>query len=112
MRKQRYLEKIENLEKQIEFIESHKIEDEVTERALLYSLQVSVEICMDIIAMKVKDTGLVVEDNYTNINKLAEENVLEEKEAEILRKYNGIRNIIVHKYNKIEISIIKKAFSF
>lgn len=42
MRKQRYLEKIENLEKQIEFIESHKIEDEVTERALLYSFQVSV----------------------------------------------------------------------
>ncbi len=35
--------------------------------------------------------------------------MLEEKEAEILRKYNGIRNIIVHKYNKIEISIIKEA---
>jgi len=109
MKKQRYLKKFETLEEQIEFIKDHEIEDEITERALLYSLQVGIEICMDIIAMKVKDIGLVVQDDYTNINRLVEEDIICEKEAKILRKYNGMRNIIVHRYNKIDIKIIQGA---
>ncbi len=64
---ERYLKKIEILERESEFITNHKITDEVTERAALYSLQICIESGMDIIAMKVKDIGLVVEDDYTNI---------------------------------------------
>lgn len=31
---------------------------------------------MDLCAMKVKDSGLVVEDDYTNIEKLQEEEII------------------------------------
>ena len=39
MRKERYLEKLELFEIELEFIASHDICDDVTERALLHSLQ-------------------------------------------------------------------------
>ena len=51
---------------ELQFISSHKITDEVTERAALYSLQTCIESVMDIVALKVKDLGLVVADDYTN----------------------------------------------
>lgn len=73
---ERYLKKIETLEQELEFISSHPITDDVTERAALYSLQICIESGMDIIAMKVKDSGLIVEDDYTNIEKLIQENVI------------------------------------
>ena len=39
MRRERYLEKLELFEEELDFIESHDICDDVTERALLHSLQ-------------------------------------------------------------------------
>ena len=106
---ERYLKKIEMLERELEYINSHKITDEVTERAALYSLQTCIESGMDIIAMKVKDLGLVVEDDYTNIEKLIQGNVITLKEGELLKEFNGIRNAVVHKYNSLEMAIIKEA---
>lgn len=47
MRRERYLEKLELFEEELDFIESHDICDDVTERALLHSLQTCVEISMD-----------------------------------------------------------------
>ncbi len=106
---ERYLEKIEILERELEFINSHEIKDEVTERAFLYSLQICIDSGMDIIAMKVKDAGLVVGDDYTNIEKLIQRNVIALKEGELLKEFNGIRNAVVHKYNSLEMAIIKEA---
>ena len=80
---ERHLKKIEILERELEYIYSHEITGEVTERAALYSLQICIESGMDIIAMKVKDIGLVVEDDYTNIGKLIQENVIGLKEGEL-----------------------------
>jgi uncharacterized protein YutE (UPF0331/DUF86 family) len=105
----RYFKKIEILERELEYINSHEITGEVTERAALYSLQICIESGMDIIAMKVKDIGLVVEDDYTNIEKLIHENVIALKEGELLKEFNGIRNAIVHKYNRLDLAIIKEA---
>ncbi len=106
---ERYLEKIEILEREVEFINRYEIEDEVTERAVLYSLQICIESGMDIVAMKVKDIGLVVEDDYTNIEKLIEEKVIALKEGELLKEFNGIRNAVVHKYDRLNMEIIKEA---
>ena len=64
---------------------------------------------MDVIAMKVKELGLVVEDDYTNIEKLIQENVIALKEGELLKEFNGIRNAVVHRYNSLEMAIIKEA---
>ncbi|MFW6305350.1 MAG: DUF86 domain-containing protein [Candidatus Saliniplasma sp.] len=109
MRKERYLKKIEKLEKEKEYIQKHEIEDDTTERAVLYSFQVSIEITTDIIAMKVKDIGRVVEDDYSNIEKLVDEGIINQKEADLLKRFNGVRNAVVHKYDKLDIGIIKKA---
>ncbi len=109
MRKKRYQKKIENFEKEKEYIQQHKIEDDTTERAILYSLQVCVETTTDIIAMKVKDIGLVVEDDYSNIEKLVDEGIINEENADVLKRFNGIQNAVVHKYDKLDIEMVKKA---
>ncbi len=109
MRKERYLKKIENFEKEKEYIQQHEIEDDTTERAILYSLQVCVETTTDIIAMKVKDIGLVVEDDYSNIEKLGDEGIINEEDGDLLKRFNGIRNAVVHKYGKLDIDMVKKA---
>ena len=44
VRRERYLEKLEVFEEELNFIESHQICDDVTERVLLHSLQVCVEV--------------------------------------------------------------------
>ncbi|WP_297548754.1 DUF86 domain-containing protein [Thermococcus sp.] len=108
MRRQRYLEKLEKFEEEYEFIESHEIKDDVTLRALLYSLQVCVDVAMDIVAMLTKDLGITVEDDYTNIARLEEKGVLSEREASLLRAYNGLRNAIVHKYDRLNLYSIKE----
>lgn len=106
MRRQRYLEKLEKFEEEYEFIKSHEMQDEVTQRALLYSLQVCVNVAMDIVAMLTKDFGITVEDDYTNIERLIGKGVLSQQEGELLKKYNGLRNAIVHKYDRLNLNSV------
>ena len=73
MQEDRYLNKIERFLKEEEFLNSHRITDDITERALLYAIQISIEVAIDIAAMKVRDMGLKVEDDTTNIEKLITE---------------------------------------
>lgn len=108
MRRQRYLEKLEKFEEEYEFIKDHEMRDEVTRRALLYSLQVCVDIAMDIVAMLTKDLGITVEDDYTNIERLEKKGVLSSEEASLLRKYNGLRNAIVHKYDRLNMTMVEE----
>lgn len=109
MRKERYLKKLEIFEEEMDFIEMHSICDAVTERALLHSLQVCVEVSLDIVSMLVKDLGMVVEDDYTNIEKLAKEGIMGTGEMKTLKEYNGLRNSIVHRYNNLDIGFVETA---
>lgn len=113
MRTKRYYEKLEEFEREYDFIKEHRqdLENSTTERAIFYSLRVCVESSMDIVAMLTKDLGITVEDNYTNIKRLEEKNYLTEKEANHLRNFNGLRNAIVHKYNNIKKNKIKKGIN-
>ncbi|QDA31548.1 DUF86 domain-containing protein [Thermococcus indicus] len=108
MRRRRYLEKLERFEEEYEFIKNHEMKDEVTQRALLYSLQLCVDIAMDVVAMLVKDLGMTVEDDYTNIERLRKAKVIPKDEAELLRAYNGLRNAIVHKYDRLNLDTVKE----
>ncbi|MGC9444800.1 MAG: HepT-like ribonuclease domain-containing protein [Candidatus Methanospirareceae archaeon] len=110
MRRRRYLEKLEVYEGELEFIRDHSsaLQDDVTGRALLYSLEVCVDVVMDVVAMTTRDLGLTVEDDYTNIEKLEHEQVLAEREGDLLRRYNGLRNAIVHKYNQLDLDAIQR----
>lgn len=65
---------------------------------------------MDITAMKIKDSGMVVEDDYSNIGKLVENEIITPGEGETLKKFNGMRNAIVHKYDKLDMKIVEDAF--
>lgn len=107
----RYLSKVERFIIEEEFISAHSIENEVTERALLYSLQIAVEISMDIIAMKIKDMGLKVEDDATNIEKITGKGIIQPDEADFLRQMNGVRNFIVHRYDRIDMDVVNEALS-
>jgi len=111
MQKDRYLNKIEKFLKEEEFINSHGITDDITERALLYAIQISIEIATDISAMKVRDMGLKVEDDTTNIEKLISEGAISKKDGEFLRQMNGVRNSIVHRYEILDMIIINEAKS-
>jgi uncharacterized protein YutE (UPF0331/DUF86 family) len=107
----RYLTKVERFIKEEEFIMSHNIENDVTERALLYSLQVSIEISMDIVAMKLRDMGLKVDDDATNIEKIESQGIITQGEADFLKEINGVRNFIVHRYNQVNMNIVNEALS-
>ncbi len=109
MRRQRYLEKLEKFEEEYEFIKGHEIEDDVTlGHSCIHSkyawmlpfsfespaLHGGEEVSLDIVAMLTKDLGITVEDDYTNIGRLREKDVLSKGEISLLRVYNGLRNTI------------------
>jgi uncharacterized protein YutE (UPF0331/DUF86 family) len=110
MRKRRYFEKLEVFEGELGFIKANSsaLQDDVTRRALLYALEVCVDVVMDVVAMATRDLGLTVEDDYTNIEKLENEQVLVEREGELLRRFNGLRNAIVHRYTQLDLNAIQR----
>ena len=115
MRRKRYLEKLEVFEEEMEFIEAKAktlvVEDDVTKRALLYALEVCVDVVLDVVAMATKDLGLAVEDDYTNVEKLEKEKMLTKKESELIRRFNGLRNAVVHKYNRLDLDAVQRGLN-
>jgi len=63
---------------------------------------------MDIVAMLVRDLGVTVEDDYTNIERLVKHGVISEADANLLRAYNSLRNAIVHKYDRLNLEIVRE----
>lgn len=105
-REQRYFQKIAELEDKIEFIREHLSEEEeflsnrILRKAIYKEFQEMVEIIADLSAMVVRDKGKVVEDDYSNLERmtkiLGSESLLED-----LKEANGLRNILVHEYNGV-----------
>jgi len=102
MRRKRYLEKLEFFEDEVNFIASHEVCDDVTEGALLHLMQTCAEMTMDVVVMLTKDAGLLVSDDYANIEKLARESIIDVNEMNVLKEYNGMRNSIVHRYGTLD----------
>lgn len=68
------------------------------ERAGRYkAFQEAVEACLDLVAMMCKDLGIKPQDDYSNLERL---NVLTEGSKKVLIEANGLRNHLVHRYNK------------
>jgi len=109
-REKRYKEKIELGEKRIIEIEEWiSADDEKTKLACYKAFQELAEISSDLIAMQIKDKGKLVEDDYKNIEKLKEIGIIDEKEMKLLEDTNGLRNRIIHKYNKTDDSLAKES---
>lgn len=109
-RKVRYKEKIELAEKRISEIEEWTpLDDEKTKLASYKAFQEITEAISDLVAIHIKDEGKLVEDDYKNIEKLNEIKIIDEKESKILKDANGLRNRIIHKYNKTDDTLAKES---
>ena len=75
------------------------LEDDKTRLASYKAFQEAVEACMDLVAMMYKDLGNVPKDDYSNIENLEE---LPEMTKKVLIEANGLRNHLVHRYNRMD----------
>jgi len=105
LRIKRYHDKIHHI---IDYIQELPIKprNELEKRGIFYSLQTSIEAMVDLIAMLVKDLGIQVKEDITNISKIVEVRKLDPELGENLKNANGLRNIIVHRYNEIDDQLI------
>lgn len=74
--------------------------------ALFYRLQISIDASMVVVAMLCKDLGITVKDDYSNLDEIEKLSIFKPGFINELRKWNGLRNGLVHKYNKIEEEIV------
>lgn len=69
---------------------------------VLHLVQVAIDATMDVAAMLTKDHGRRVHDDYHNLDEIEDLDIVDPTLAEGLATLNGLRNAIVHKYNKFE----------
>ena len=107
----RYREKIELARERLEDVEIllEEFSKKFSRLACYKAFQEVVESLFDIIAMTLKDLGKTVEDDYTNIYKLELLEKLSREEAEILREANGLRNRVIHRYNRMDDEIARRS---
>ena len=99
----RYKEKLSLIEKRKNNISTwidHR--DEKSVLAIYKAYQEMIEALTDIFAMMLKELDEVVEDDYSNIDRLREKGILSDKQDAIMKEANGLRNRLVHEYNGLE----------
>lgn len=111
----RYKEKIKYLEKTVGNLEDwmidisdemFKTESELQKRYSIYhAFQIAVEIISDIAAMIIKDEKILPKDDYSNIDNLVEQKIINNTLGDKLKEANGLRNRIGHNYNGLDDSI-------
>lgn len=97
----RYKDKIDFIVSSMESI-PEKPRDDIEISGAFYKLHTSIEAAMDLVAMVLKDSGEKIEDDYGNIDSLKSSDIITEALAETLKKCNGLRNYLVHRYNKVD----------
>ena len=107
-RKKRYQDKINYI---LDNLRSVAVipKNDLEKKGIFYSIQTSIESIIDLIAMGVKDLGIQVHDDSTNISNMVEKRCLNPILGEQLNKANGLRNILVHRYNGVDDEIIMKS---
>ncbi len=101
-RKDQYSRKLEFIIDKISLLPDNIEENIFYIDALFYRLQISIDAAMDIVAMLCKDLGITVRDDYSNIDELESLNIFQMDLLKDLRRLNSLRNVLVHRYNKIE----------
>ncbi len=106
-RKNRYRAKISYIiEKMDTLPDNTNILDELAIDGILYRVQTSIEAAMDLAAMLVRDIGIEVKDDYDNVDIIKKKNIIEKGLAEELKRLNGVRNAIVHKYGELNAELV------
>jgi len=81
------------------------LHDIKTKLAVYKAFQEIVDATMDICAMLCKDMGIPPSDDYTNIEKLYEKKIINTSLKDALFRSNGLRNRLIHHYNKLDDTI-------
>lgn len=105
LRLKRYRDKINYIVDNIDDLPK-KPKNKFEKRGILYSIQTSIESMIDLIAMLIKDLGIPVKSDELNISTIVTERNLNAELGEKLKKANGMRNILVHRYNEVDEQII------
>lgn len=105
-RRDQYIRKLEFIADKIAILPENMNDNIFLMDALFYRLQVSIDAAMYIVAMLSKDLGITVKDDYSNIDELENLNIFPGEFLNEIRRLNGLRNVLVHKYNKIEEDLI------
>ena len=101
-RLKRYNEKLELINERKSEIKDWSddfFEDKKSMLASYKAFQEVVESATDILAMMLKDEGLIPADDYTNIERAEGKKLIDKKMAEQLKEANGLRNRVIHEYN-------------
>jgi len=78
-----------------------------TQRIVERTLQILVEVCMDIANHIISDQGMRLPTGYADTFKvLAENRVISRKLSGTMEKMAKFRNVIVHQYEKIDPAIV------
>jgi uncharacterized protein YutE (UPF0331/DUF86 family) len=110
-RSARYRDKLNYIVDSLELI-NVKPRNELEKSGVFYRLHTSIEAAMDLIAMSVRDIGRKVEDDYSNIEILRSSGLISRELAEHLKKCNGLRNYLVHRYNEVDDQIALESIDF
>lgn len=106
-RKQRYRSKTGYiLEKMYALPDTASVVDDLVVDGILYRVQTSIDAAMDMAAMLVRDIGIDVSGDYNNIEILCKNEIIDINLADDLRKLNGMRNAIVHKYGGVDTQLV------
>ncbi|MHA1490515.1 MAG: type VII toxin-antitoxin system HepT family RNase toxin [Promethearchaeota archaeon] len=87
----------------IEFINNLELQKRY---GIYHAFQISVEIITDIAAMIVKDIKKIPKDDYSNIDIIKKNKIINPVLAAIISEANGLRNRIVHNYNGLDDNIV------
>jgi len=101
---ERIKEKLEFAKGRIAMLETELkkgIKSEVEKLGVFKLFQEVVEAYSDAIAIFIKSKNLEVRDRYSNIELLENLGMISKEEAKLLIRANGLRNWIVHRYNKL-----------
>ena len=109
-RLKRYHDKINYIVDNLKDI-PEKPETDLEKKGIFYSLQTSIESTIDLVAMTAKDLGFQVQDDSTNIGNLVKNRQVDTVLGEKLNRANGLRNILVHRYNDVDDQIILRSVS-
>jgi uncharacterized protein YutE (UPF0331/DUF86 family) len=107
--RERILQKIEVLIDRIEFIECHLsdtvMSDRILRKALYKELQEAVEAVTDICALIRRMFHSSAQDDYTNLDYLVTEGVIDPETGKDMKSANGLGDHLVYEYDSINDSI-------
>ncbi len=97
------MDKLAHIDRRMANIESWlpSQDEERTRLAIYKAFQEIVEAFFDVLSMKLVELKIPPKDDYTNILLIEEKGLIDKDTSSILRSANGLRNRLVHNYNKI-----------